>query len=63
MLASQIEETCRREFGGLVGSADAGELLVESIFRPGSSKSWGEVIEEATGAPLGAEAFGGRVTT
>jgi peptidyl-dipeptidase A len=61
MLASQIEETCRREYGTLVGSTDAGDLLVERIFRPGSSKPWEEVIENATGRSLGAEAFAGRV--
>jgi peptidyl-dipeptidase A len=62
MLASQIEETCRLQFGGLVGSADAGDLLVERVFRPGASKPWAEVVETATGSPLKAEAYGERVT-
>ena len=57
MLASQIEETCIREAGGLVGRRDAGRLLEERIFRPGSSRRWDGLIEDATGKPLGAADF------
>jgi peptidyl-dipeptidase A len=60
MLASQLEETCERECGGLVGSAEAGELLVSRVFQHGSSWRWDEVTKEATGGSLSAEAFARR---
>ena len=63
MLASQIEETCERECGGLVGSVDAGKLLVSRVFRPGSSLRWDEITKEATGGPLSAEAFARRAVS
>ena len=61
MLASQIEQTCARETGGLIGRSAAGRLLEERIFRPGSSRRWDALIEDATGKPLGAGDFAASV--
>ena len=63
MLASQIEQTCAREAGGLVGRRAAGRLLEERVFRPGSSRRWDDLIEDATGKPLGAADFAASVKT
>ena len=57
MLASQLAHTCRERFGGLVGVPEAGAFLVEEIFRPGSSRRWDEIVEQATGSPLSARSF------
>jgi peptidyl-dipeptidase A len=57
MLASQLVATTESEHGGLIGSKGAGDFLVESLFRPGASLRWDEVIEKATGRPLSAEEF------
>jgi peptidyl-dipeptidase A len=57
MLASQLEEACRRECGGLVGNAAAGSLLVDRLFHPGSLLRWDALVEEATGRPLSAQDF------
>ena len=62
MLASQLEEVCRKEGGGLVGSTAAGDLLVDRLFRTGARKTWEEVVEDATGGPLSAAAFAERVS-
>jgi peptidyl-dipeptidase A len=59
LLASQLAGTCRRECGGLVGNRQAGDLLVERVFRRGASAQWGEIVEDATGRPLGIEDFAG----
>jgi peptidyl-dipeptidase A len=57
LLASQIQQTCEHETGGLVGNREAGSLLAEKIFHRGSSRRWDAIIEDATGWPLSAEAF------
>jgi peptidyl-dipeptidase A len=57
LLASQLEAVCERHAGGVVGSAEAGELLRSRVFNPGASRRWDELIEEATSGPLGAEDF------
>ncbi|MFN2588408.1 MAG: M2 family metallopeptidase [Actinomycetota bacterium] len=57
MLASQLKTVCEQRFGGLVGVRDAGEFLVEDVFRPGARLRWDELVEQATGAPLNARAF------
>ena len=63
MLASQLERTCRQETGGLVGRAEVGDMLQESVFRHGSSRRWDTLVEQATGGPLGAADFAAAVTT
>lgn len=57
MLASQLERTCLDETGGLVGEPAAGRLLRDRIFQHGSAKRWDQLVEDATGRPLGAEDF------
>jgi peptidyl-dipeptidase A len=61
MLASQLEATCRRECGGLVGNRDAGALLVERLFRPGSLLRWDSLVTGATGRPLSADDFAAHI--
>jgi peptidyl-dipeptidase A len=61
MLASQLEATATQETGGLVGSIEAGDLLVERVFRPGASTTWEETITSSTGRTLEAGPFAGRV--
>ncbi len=57
MLASQLARTCEERCGGLVGSTDAGTLLRERFFQPGSSMRWDDLVEHATGKPLSAADF------
>ena len=52
MLASQLEATCARECGGLIGMKEAGRLLSERVFAPGNLMHWSVLIEEATGRNL-----------
>ncbi len=62
ILASQLAATCERECGGLVGNRDAGQLLVDRIFRKGASQRWDVVVDQAVGERLSpgdfAEALG-----
>jgi peptidyl-dipeptidase A len=57
LLASQLEATCERECGGLIGNPNAGELLIERLFHPGSLLRWDSLVEGATGRPLSAADF------
>lgn len=57
LFASQLEETLNREAGGMINSLAGGKVLVERVFQPGSSVRWDHLIEEATGAPIGVDAF------
>jgi len=57
MLASQLEATCSRECGGLVGMKEAGILLSERVFAPGNLMTWSVLIEEATGSSLSPDDF------
>jgi peptidyl-dipeptidase A len=57
ILASQLRAAIERECGGVVGVPDAGRLLVERIFRPGSLLRWDSLIESALGEPISVEAF------
>jgi peptidyl-dipeptidase A len=58
MVASQLAATLRRECGGIVDRDTAGRLLVERIFAPGLAVRWDSLLEQATGEPLSAAAFG-----
>lgn len=62
MLASQLRATCERECGGLVGRREAGRLLVERMFHPGSLLRWDALIEGATGGSLQADDFAADLT-
>ena len=57
LLASQLQATCERECGGLVGILQAGGLLVDRLFHPGSLLRWDALVEEATGRSLSAADF------
>jgi peptidyl-dipeptidase A len=57
LVASQLGDAVAARAAGLVDRADAGRLLVEEFFAPGASLRWDELIERATGEPLGAGAF------
>jgi peptidyl-dipeptidase A len=58
--ASQLAATIERETGSpspAFEPAAAGAMLRERFLRPGRSVAWGPLVEQATGAPLGADAF------
>jgi peptidyl-dipeptidase A len=57
ILASQLSSTIERECGRLIGAAEAGRLLIERIFRPGSLLRWDALIEAALGAALSPQDF------
>jgi peptidyl-dipeptidase A len=52
LFAAQLEATCERECGGVVGVPEAGALLAERLFAPGALMRWDVLIEEATSKPL-----------
>jgi peptidyl-dipeptidase A len=62
MLASQLASTFGKRFGGLVGVAEAGHLMVEKIFRPGNFLRWDQIVEDATGGPLRAVDFASAIS-
>ncbi len=57
LLAAQLRAAIEEHCGGLVDSKDAGELLVERIFRHGQLVRWNGLIEAATGEALSTRAF------
>jgi peptidyl-dipeptidase A len=57
VLASQLTAAITAQWGGLIGVPEAGQMLIERVFRPGSLLRWDSLIEEALGAPLSARAF------
>ena len=61
LLASQLEVTLKERVGAIVGSAEAGKLLKEDLFRHGNRLRWDKVIQEATGRPLSAAPFAEQV--
>ena len=54
ILASQLSSTIHSDLGGLLGVPEAGEFLVDRLFRPGNRLRWDALIEQATGRSLGA---------
>ena len=62
LLASQLLATTEREFGGFLGAPEAGEFLVEKIFRRGNLLRWDSLIEEATGRQLEAKDMGAELS-
>ncbi len=54
MVASQLNAALDRDAGGLVGRPEAGEFLVDKVFRPGARFRWDELVSSATGSPLSA---------
>lgn len=63
LLASQLRNTIVREAGGLVGKPAAGEVLKDRLFVHGSALRWDDVVREATGEPLSAQAFAAEFTS
>jgi peptidyl-dipeptidase A len=57
LVASQLQATLFERFGGIVGRTDAGAFLRAQFFAPGWSCRWDELVERATGAPLGVDAY------
>ncbi|MGI9116515.1 MAG: M2 family metallopeptidase [Gaiellales bacterium] len=60
ILASQVEEWAERETGAASPADDpgaVGPLIAERLLRPGASLRWDRLVEHATGAPLGIDAF------
>ena len=43
--------------GSVIGSPAVGEFLVRDLFAPGWSCRWDELVERATGAPLGVDPY------
>ena len=62
VLASQLLATVNKEFGGFLGVPEAGEFLVDRVFRPGNLLRWDSLIEEATGRQLGAGDLGAELS-
>jgi hypothetical protein len=56
-----LQATLAERFGGIVGRPEAGRFLAELVFRPGWSLRWDELIEAATGGPLGVDAFAAEI--
>ena len=60
ILASQVQEWTERETGAASPATDphaVGPLIAERLLRPGASLRWDRLVERATGAPLGIDAF------
>ncbi|MEA2505577.1 MAG: peptidyl-dipeptidase [Actinomycetota bacterium] len=57
ILASQLTSIIDAQCGGLAGVRDAGELLIDRVFKPGSVLRWDSLIEEAIGAPFSPRDF------
>jgi peptidyl-dipeptidase A len=58
LCASQILAALRAATGaGLVSNRSAGGFLSDRIFRPGALLRWDALVQAATGAPLGPDAF------
>lgn len=60
ILASQIQAWTMRETGAASPARDpvrVGPLIAERLLRPGASVRWDRLVEQATGAPLGVDAF------
>jgi peptidyl-dipeptidase A len=66
LFSAQLHEALAKELGRppaeavYVGEPKVGELLRSRVFAPGSRYPWGELVERATGRPLGPEAFARR---
>ncbi|OGO71231.1 MAG: hypothetical protein A2Z37_07340 [Chloroflexi bacterium RBG_19FT_COMBO_62_14] len=57
LVTEQFEAHLRREAGGFVGRASAGDWLKERVFFPGAREVWTEHIASATGEPLNPRYF------
>jgi peptidyl-dipeptidase A len=65
LFASQVHHAIAREvYKGAdpdtviyVGNKEVGAFMKKKVFAPGRTKTWNELTEYATGAPLNARAF------
>jgi peptidyl-dipeptidase A len=63
MLAHQLRRVLEETCGSLVGNQQAGEFLIDRIFRHGSIQRWDALVESATGQALGASDLAAAVST
>lgn len=61
LVASQLQATLVERCGGIVERPGAGTFLADAVFRPGWTVRWDELIEAATGRPLGVDAFAAEI--
>jgi peptidyl-dipeptidase A len=52
LVRAQLRDRLDRTAGGIVGRREAGEWLIERVFKPGASLDWTRHVEAATGEPL-----------
>lgn len=52
LVSAQLQGSIRRQFGELVAHPEAGQWLIEHVFRPGASLSWEDHLKRCTGETL-----------
>jgi peptidyl-dipeptidase A len=57
IVAAQIRDALTASAGGVVDRPEAGKLLGERLFEPGSSVRWDQLVERVSGSPLSVEAL------
>ena len=57
MIAAQTLAYLKRTNGTVIDNEATSEFLIDNYFRPGASKDWFELIEDATGEPLNAKYY------
>jgi peptidyl-dipeptidase A len=57
IVAAQIRDALRREFGQIVDSPEAGRALRERLFAPGLAVRWDRLVEQVSGAQLAVESL------
>ena len=59
LVVSQLHNALIQEVGGLYGHAKAGQFLRERLFHLGAQSDWATTVQQATGSPIGVEAYVG----
>jgi hypothetical protein len=57
LIQAQVYRSLRDRFGTIIDNPRAGAFIRDAIFRTGASRSWEQIIVDATGEPLGVEAY------
>ena len=57
LMASQLWNYIKRNVEGFAGFPEAGEFLIQKVFRPGARYEWNEMLRQATGEQLNPEHF------
>jgi hypothetical protein len=52
IVALQMRDALVATVGGLVDRPEAGRVLGQKLFAPGSSLRWDRLVEQASGSPL-----------